>query len=138
MSAPNWKISSCKLQYLRTDLWLSWFTIDHLPCYIEELEIEFLSFKDYRTAGHAKWLIKRIDCLPCSKSVTLSKSTLQVISAFPEIFESRVPVTLPQFKCEVLRVITKNELPVKEFPENRPGLAGLMKNCSKTLKVEYM
>ncbi|KAK1353000.1 hypothetical protein POM88_052838 [Heracleum sosnowskyi] len=139
MEVPDWEISLRVLKYLRTDLWLPGCTIDELPgYYIEELEIDFPSFRDYRSARHAKWLINQISHLPHAKSVTLSKSTLQVISAFPEIFESRKPVELPQFKWKVLKVVTKNELPTKEFPEYRLGLDALMKNCLKTLKVEFV
>lgn len=79
MEVPNWDISLSVLNYLRTDLWLSGSMIDHLPRNIKELEIDFLSFKDYRTERIVKWLINQIGCLPPAESVALSMSTLQVV-----------------------------------------------------------
>ncbi|KAL8106672.1 hypothetical protein AgCh_023428 [Apium graveolens] len=132
---PRWVISTPMLKYLRIDLWQSVFSLSDLP-FVEELEINFhthIDDRDLVSPIPPRTVMNIIKELSHAKSVTLSKSTIQVLSAFPKVLELGT-----EFRWEVLKVQTKKELPTTEFPEYLRGLAYLRKSCSKTLKFELI
>ncbi|XP_074332817.1 uncharacterized protein LOC141670730 [Apium graveolens] len=134
-AAPHWAISAPLLKYLRIDVWLSLFSLGHLPS-VEELEIHFQTHMKSGATGNpflARTVIDIIKRLPHVKSLTLSKSALQVLSAFPSVL---LESPCPKFKWKFLKVITTEEFHTILFPEYLRGLAYLRKNCSKALKVQ--
>lgn len=79
-TAPIWEISTPLLKYLRLDIRLSMFSLCPLPS-VEELEINIhthINSRELWGGNSAMSVIHVIKGIPNVKSVTLSKSTLQV------------------------------------------------------------